>query len=144
MFISLAKYLVVIKAFYFCHFMKSICCKKVFGQISEAGFTSFVDSLRPTGQVLTHALRASYSTNASVQALEEWVFSYLQTFKEGLDINIAGVLLKFVSEAEVVYNGISEEENTLPTGNMCSDTIHVSHYFLTYDTLKKAFLSILN
>ena len=135
MFISLAKYLAVIKPFYFCHFMKSRCCKNVFGQISEAGFTSFVESLRPTGQVLAHALRASYSTNASAQALEERVFSYLQTFIEGLDINKAGVLLKFVSGAEVlsndfiimvVYNGISEEENMLPTANTCSATIHIS------------------
>ena len=35
---------------------------------------------------LAHALRASYSTNVSTRALEEWVFSYLQSFMEGLDI----------------------------------------------------------
>ena len=38
MFISLAKYLALIKLFYFCHFMKSSCCKNVFGQINEGGY----------------------------------------------------------------------------------------------------------
>ena len=83
---------------------------------------------------MAHALRASYSTNALAQALEERVFSYLQTFIEGLDTNMAGVLLEFVSGAEVlsnnfsimvVYNGTCEEENMLPTANTCSATIHL-------------------
>ena len=61
--------------------------------------------------------------------------------------------MKFVSGTEklsndfiimVVYNGINEEDNMLPTANTCIATIHVTRYFLTYNSLKKSVIVYLD
>lgn len=73
---------------------------------------------------------------------EERFAGFLQMFLTSLpEVNLM-VFLRFVSGAEIMpgsiiveFNGESNQEQMIPTAHTCATSIHLSRFFLTYESL---------
>eukprot|EP00794_Sanderia_malayensis_P021313 gene21313-23386_t len=150
---TLSRYVTIIKPYYYLQAIRipiEKIASKLFGEPTEEEFTTMLNSLVPTGVEVVSKLKFKYSDNDTQYALEERVAGFLQTFLVSLGRNDIMSFVRFVSGCEILpasiqveFNGESNEEMMIPSAHTCSISLHISRYFLTYQSLQSVFKNLL-
>eukprot|EP00794_Sanderia_malayensis_P007518 gene7518-8351_t len=150
---TLSRYVTIIKPYYYLQAIRipiEKIASKLFGEPTEEEFTTMLNSLVPAGVEVVSKLKFKYSDNDTQYALEERVAGFLQTFLVSLGRNDIMSFVRFVSGCEILpasiqveFNGESNEEMMIPSAHTCSISLHISRYFLTYQSLQSVFKNLL-
>ena len=115
---------------------------KLFGHPTECDFEGLMAKLLPTAVEVVSIFNFKYTDDDFAQVHEERVAGYLQMFLTSLSQEDLMVFLCFISGAEIMpasiiveFNGESNEEQMIPTAHTCATSIHLSRFFLTYESL---------
>eukprot|EP00794_Sanderia_malayensis_P004921 gene4921-5568_t len=145
--VSLARYVILVKPFFYLQNMRdpiAAAALKLIGKPKESDFCHLLQSLMPNGLQVVAKLSLNLSDDAELQALESRVADYLQTFLVSLNQTDAATFLRFVSGSEILqatirveFNGEINEERMVPKANTCSCSLHISRYFLTFQSLSE-------
>eukprot|EP00794_Sanderia_malayensis_P007613 gene7613-8453_t len=150
---TLSRYVTIIKPYYYLQAIRipiEKIASKLFVEPTEEEFTTMLNSLVPTGVEVVSKLKIKYSDNDMQYALEERVAVFLQTFLVSLGRNDIMSFVRFVSGCEILpasiqveFNGESNEEMMITSAHTCSISLHISRYFLTYQSLQSVFKNLL-
>ena len=153
---ALSKYITLMKPFFFLEAIRAPIketAASLFGEITEDEFTALLKSFKPTGVEVVSRLRFKYSDEQNQWHLpmEERVADFLQTFLVSLNQRDLLAFVRFVSGCEILpqsilveFNSESNEEMMAPSAHTCSVSLHISRYFLTYQSLELIFKNLLS
>ena len=137
------------------HLISNMRCNEsrdVFSFLTQAGFVSMLEIMKPNGESIAAVLEPDFSDDDALKASEEDSFEFLLQLVKELDSANASKFLRFVSGVEVfdnekkirvLFNGkIGGVYEMLPTTNMCSVSLQLSRYFSSYEMIKNVFRTI--
>ena len=152
---SLARYTVLVKPFRYLYNMRHPIADmafQIFGHITELEFRAMLQRMVPTGMQVVANLHINYSRDedGTLKALEERLPDYLQTFLVSLGKDQLTTFIRFVSGCEILperilveFNSEMAEELMIPTAHTCSVSLHLSRYFLTYQSFSSVMQNLL-
>lgn len=153
---ALSRYTTLVRPFFYLEAIRAPIIEtaaKMFGETKEDEFRALLKSLVPTGVEVVSRLRFKYSgdDNQWRVPMEERVADFLQTFLVSLNQRDLLSFVRFVSGCEILpqsilveFNSESNEEMMAPSAHTCSVSLHVSRYFLTYQSLESIFKNLLS
>ncbi|XP_057299552.1 uncharacterized protein LOC130630175 isoform X3 [Hydractinia symbiolongicarpus] len=119
--------------------------KEFLTNLTEDLLLQYREKLIPSGAAILSKLSPRYSDDDDLKLQEETVFDFLHMYVETLDSTKAGHFLKFVTGFEVVYdtmyvdfNGEESLHKMIPTAHTCTSILHLSRFFLCYESFVEA------
>ena len=134
--------------------LQHLMSNELFSKMTEDDFKALLESMRPDGKEIAMLLDPDYSDDVSKRVCEEDVFEFLLQFVRELDRERAAIFVRFVTGMETIrtdlrirvsFNGlVGYSWAVAPTSNTCSDNLHVTRYFGTFQELKVSFMLVLS
>ena len=153
---ALSRYTTLVRPFFYLEAIRAPIkeiATRMFGETTDDEFRALLKSMVPTGVEVVSRLRFKYSDeeNEWRVPMEERVAHFLNTFLVSLNQRDLLAFVRFVSGSEVLppsilvkFNSESNEEMMAPSAHTCSISLHVSRYFLTYQSLESIFKNLLS